>query len=59
MSFARRAGAGAPRGVFLLAAGGRVLPATYLLVHSPRDTAEVRLVEQVLRAAVRYAAGQD
>lgn len=38
--------------------GGRVLPATYMLVYSPRDTAELRIVERILHAAVRYAAGR-
>lgn len=33
------------------------LPATYVLLYSPRDIDERAVIEQILQAAVRYAAG--
>jgi hypothetical protein len=33
------------------------LPATYTMIYSPRSKEEVEVAEQILEAAVKYAAG--
>jgi len=40
-----------------LAGANDRLPATYVMLYSPRDDDERAVIEQILRAAVRYAAG--